>query len=157
MCKKVVKAGLIGAAIGIIGVYLWTVVISFMIEDGSRYYGCVPALVEMMGNETMAVLLQIVVSALVGGGSAAASYIWKNESWSLAKQTILYYLITCTIYFPCAYIVCWMQHSVRGAVIYYAIYTAIFIMIWIIQYLANRSKVQKINEALNHTENREAE
>lgn len=156
MYKKVIKAGLIGAAIAIIGVYLWTVVISFMIGDG-KYYGCVPALVEMMGNETMAVLLQIAVSALIGGGSAAASFIWKNESWSLTKQTILYYLITCTIYFPCAYVVCWMQHSVRGAVIYYAIYTAIFIAIWVIQYLANRSKVKKMNAALKRAENMEAD
>lgn len=149
MLKKIVKTSLAGAAFGVIGVYLWTVLISFFINDGSIYYGCVPALVEMTGSEPLAVLLQIGASALVGGGFSAAGFIWKIESWSLAKQTVVNYVITCVIYFPCAYFVGWVQRSFVGALIYYGIYTAIFVNIWIIFYFVNRAKVRKMNEALN--------
>ena len=149
MLKKIIKSGLNGAAFGVIGVYLWTVVISFFINDGSIYYGCVPVLVEMTGSEPLAVLLQIGISALIGGGFAAAGNIWKIEHWSLAKQTIVNYIITCAIYFPCAYVVGWMERSFVGALIYCGIYTAIFVMIWFIFYFVNRSKVRKMNEALN--------
>lgn len=149
MLKKIVNASLSGAAFGIIGVYLWTVVISLFISDGSIYYDCVPALVEMTGSEPLAVLLQIGMSALVGGGFAAAGFIWKIEHWSLTKQTVVNYIITCAIYFPCAYVVGWMQRSFTGALIYYGIYTAIFVIIWFIFYFVNRAKVRKMNEALS--------
>ena len=81
----------------------------------------------------------------MGAGFAMASVIWKLDSWSLAKQSGIYFLIACVITLPVAYIANWMEHSVVGFLSYAGIFTAIFIAVWFIQYLAWKQKIKKIN------------
>lgn len=48
----------------------------------------------------------------MGLGFAMVSVIWELDSWSLAKQSSIYFLIACIIMFPIAYITNWMKHSI---------------------------------------------
>ena len=82
-----------------------------------------------MGNELNAVILQTVLCGIMGSGFAMASVIWELDSWSLAKQSGIYFLIACIIMLPIAYIANWMKHSIAGVLSYVCIFIVIFVVV----------------------------
>ncbi len=144
MKKKIIMRGLFGLPAGIAFGFIITIIISACIGKGI-YYPVKPSLIEVAGSELNAVILQTVLCGIMGAGFAMASVIWKLDSWSLAKQSGIYFLIVCVITLPVAYIANWMEHSVAGFLSYAGIFTAIFIAVWFIQYLAWKQKIKKIN------------
>lgn len=86
MKKEFVLRVFIGLLGGIVISYLITIGISLAIGDGS-YYPCVPNLIERFGNEVTAIIIQTVLSAVLGAGFAGSSIIWEMDEWSLLKQT----------------------------------------------------------------------
>ena len=132
--KKTIRRGLFGLPIGIAIGFVITLIISACVGDGS-FYPVTPELIGAMGNELNAVILQTVLCAVVGAGFAAASVIWELDSWSLAKQSGIYFLTISIIMLPVAYFANWMKHSLAGVLSYAGIFTAIFVVVWISQYL----------------------
>lgn len=86
MKKELFSRIFVGLLGGIVISYLITIGISLAIGDGS-YYSCVPSLIERFGNEVTAIIIQTVLSAVLGAGFAGASVIWEIDKWSLLKQT----------------------------------------------------------------------
>lgn len=82
-----------------------------------------------------AVILQTVLCAIMAASFAAASVVWELDSWSLAKQSGVYFLIISIITLPVAYFANWMKHSLAGVLSYAEIFTAIFVVVWISQHL----------------------
>ncbi len=136
--------GLLG---GVVLSYLITIGISFAIGDGN-YYSCVPSLIESFGNEMTAVIVQTVLSAILGAGFAGCSLIWEKDEWSLLKQTGIYFSIVSVLMMVVAYICDWMEHSVKGIVIYFGIFLAIFIIVWVVQYCIWKVRISKIKEGI---------
>ena len=99
-----------------------------------------------MGNELNAVILQTVLCGIIGSGFAMASVIWDIDSWSLAKQSAIYFLIACIIMFPIAYITNWMKHSIAGVLSYVGIFVVIFVIAWLVQYLSWKRKIKRMND-----------
>lgn len=144
MKKQAFLRGLLGFPLGIAIGYIITIFIS--IGLGKGYYSpCIPGLVDAMGSEINAVILQTVLSGLLGSSFAACSVIWEIDDWSIAKQTFIYFMITAFVMMPVAYVANWMEHSFVGFLIYFGIFTAIFVVLWMVQYLFWRNKVKKIN------------
>ena len=147
MKKNLICRGLLGFPLGIAIGYVITVLISLCISDGS-FYPVTPALMETMGNELNAVVLQTVLCGIMGTGFAMASVIWEIESWNLAKQSGIYFAIACVLMFPIAYFAGWMGNSVAGILAYIGIFVAIFVITWIVQYLVWKSKIKKMNDSI---------
>lgn len=147
MMKKILLRGSLGMLIGVSIGYLITIVLSLCWGHG-YYSACVPQLIDIMGSEISAVILQTVLCALLGAAFAASSVIWEIESWSIFKQSGLYFLITSVVMMPIAYLLYWMEHSIIGFVKYFGIFTFIFIIVWLIQYLMMKINIKKINEKL---------
>lgn len=148
MKKQIIKRGLFGFPVGIAIGFVITIIISVCVRDGN-FYPVTPELIETMGNEVNAVILQTVLCGIMGTGFAMASVIWELESWSLAKQSGIYFLIACIIMLPIAYIANWMEHSIGGFLSYVGIFVAIFFTVWFAQYLIWKGKIKKINELIN--------
>ena len=151
--KKTIRRGLFGLPTGIAIGFVITLIISACVGDGS-FYPVTPELIGAMGNELNAVILQTVLCAVVGAGFAAASVIWELDSWSLAKQSGIYFLTISIIMLPVAYFANWMKHSLAGVLSYAGIFTAIFVVVWISQYLLWKRNIKRMNafvseEALN--------
>lgn len=144
MKKKIIMRGLFGLPTGIALGFVITLIISACIGTGS-FYPAAPELIDTMGNELNAVVLQTVLCAVVGAGFAAASVIWELDSWSLAKQSGIYFLIISVIMLPVAYVTNWMKHTVLGVLAYAGIFTAIFVVVWLSQYFLWKRKIQKMN------------
>lgn len=147
MKKNMILRGLLGFPIGISIGYVITIITS-LIWGGGYYSPCVPELISVMGNEIRAVLLQTLLSGLIGTSCAAFSVIWEVEHWSIMKQTALYFLIISVTIIPISYILRWMEHSVAGFLQYFGIFAAIFALIWITETLILKHNVDKMNKNL---------
>lgn len=148
MIKEVLKRLVLGSMFGIAISYLITIGISMCINDGN-YYACVPALIEETGSMLSAVILQTILSAILGAGFAGSSIIWEIEKWSILKQTSIYFAIVTAFMMPIAYTLQWMKRSLSGVLSYFAVFVGIFVIVWLTQYFGWKSKIKKMNEQLN--------
>ena len=151
MKKKIIMRGLFGLPTGIAIGFVITLIISACIGNGS-FYPVTPELIDTMGNELNAVILQTVLCAIMGVGFAAASVIWELDSWSLAKQSGVYFMIISVVMLPIAYVTNWMKHTILGVLSYLAIFAAIFVVVWLSQYLLWKRKIKKMNALVSKDE-----
>lgn len=152
MKKKMIQRGLLGFPLGIAIGFVITVIISMCIGDGS-FYPVTPELIDTMKNELNAVILQTILCGILGTGFAMASVIWEIDSWSLAKQSGIYFSIACVTMFPIAYITNWMKHNVIGILSYVGIFVAIFVITWLVQYFVWKRKVKRMNDRVRKSNN----
>lgn len=148
MKKELISRIFIGLLGGIVLSYLITIGISLVLGDGN-FYPCVPSLIDRFGNEITAVIIQTILSALLGAGFSGASLIWKKDEWSMLKQTGIYFAIITVLMMTVAYVCEWMEHSVKGVVSYFAIFFIIFVVIWVIQYVIWKIRISKIKNKLS--------
>ena len=151
MKKKLLLRGLLGFPLGIAIGYIITVIISIGIGDGS-FHPVSPELDKTMGGELNAVLLQTVLCGSMGTGFAMASVIWEIDSWSLAKQSGIYFAIACGIMFPISYFANWMPHSAGGILSYVGIFAAIFVFTWLVEYFVWKRKVRRMNDGIRNSD-----
>ena len=147
MKKRLILQGLLGFPLGIAIGFVITILISICVGDGS-FYPVTPELMETMGNELNAVILQTVLCGVMGSGFAMASVIWEMDSWSLARQSGIYFSVACIIMLPIAYVTNWMKHSVGGILAYIGVFVVIFLTVWLIQYYAWKRKIKKMNDCI---------
>ena len=148
MKKKIFLRSISGFPLGLAIGYSISIIIS-LIWAKSYYSPCVPELINMMGNEIRAVLLQAFLCGILGMGFAASSVIWEIENWGLIKQTGIYFLIVSVIMMPIAYVTYWMENSLKGILSYFGIFAFIFAVVWVIQYIRAKHNVKKMNEILH--------
>ena len=147
MKKQVILRGLLGVPLGIAMSTVIGLMISVVLANG-RYAPCAPSLVLSAGNELNAMLVQTLLSGLLGATFGASSVIWELDRWSLFKQTGTYFSITSFVMMAVAYFSYWMEHSIRGLIIYFIIFVGIFIFVWLVQYLIWKKRIKRINEKL---------
>ena len=147
MKKKLIQRGLLGFPLGIAIGFVITIMISACVGDGS-FYPVTLELMEAMGNELNAVIVQTVLCGIMGTGFAMASVIWEIDAWSLAKQSGIYFSVACIVMLPIAYVTNWMKHSVGGILSYIGIFFAIFLIVWLMQYHAWKSRIKEMNDCI---------
>ncbi len=149
MKKKIILRGLIGLPLGIAIGFIFSLIISIIIGNGV-FYPVSPSLIKTMGNELNAVILQTVLCSLIGIGFSASSVIWELDSWSLFKQSGIYFFIISIIMLPSAYFANWMEHSLIGFLSYIGIFALIFFVVWLSIYISCKHKINKMNAAINN-------
>ena len=149
--QSLIKRLLLGFPLGIALSFLITLLISLSVGDGS-YYPCVPELAQQMGTELNAVVLQTVLSGIMGSAFAAASLIWQAERLSLAAQTALYLAVISIATFPIAYFAYWMPHTAGGILLYIGLFLLIFLGVWLLQYYIWRVRLRRMNRQIQSPE-----
>ena len=149
MKKQIFTRALLGFPLGVAVGYIITIAVSLIWADG-YYTPCVPELKELMGSEINAVMLQALLSGLLGAGFGGGSIIWELDNWSLVKQTGIYFLIISSLMLPVAYFTYWMEHSTAGFLSYFGIFVLIFTGIWIFQFFTGKRNVKKLKAGLNN-------
>lgn len=148
MKRKALLRCLFGAPLGLAISVTITIIISLVVNDGA-YHAVVPELIEDCGSEINAVVLQAVLSLLYGAAWAGASLVWEKENWSILRQTLTHLVICSLATFPVAYFARWMPHSAKGALLYFAIFFTIYLVIWLSQYSSLKKRVKQINERID--------
>lgn len=144
MKKEILKRSLFGAPIGLASSTIITIIISLILGDGT-FHAAVPSLIQDMGSEINAVILQAVLSMLYGAAWAGASVIWSIDKWSILKMTLVHLAVTSLATLPVAYFAQWMPHSASGILIYFGIFFAIYLGVWLSQYGAMKKRVKELN------------
>ena len=146
MKKMILRRCLAGAPIGLAISTAITIIISLNIGDG-KYYAVTPEMTADCGSEIMAVVIQALCSMLYGAAFSGASLVW-NTDWSLTKMTAVHFLICSAATFPTAYLMRWMEHSVGGVLLYFVQFVVIYVIIWIISYMATKRKIEAFNKKI---------
>lgn len=149
---RAVLRGALGIPIGLAIGYLMTILTSLFFAQG-HYAPCVPQLTAAMGSEIRAVLVQAALCALLGASFSASSVVWEIDHWGLMAQTGVYFFINAAVMLPTAYALYWMEHSAAGFIRYFSIFLLVFALIWIVEYLAAKYMVGRMNENLRHRKN----
>ena len=146
--KKAGLRALVGAPIGLAYSTVITIIISLAQGDG-KYYAVAPEMITEIGSESIAVLFQALCSMLYGAAFAGASVVWDTD-WSLTKMTVVHFLICSAATFPIAYLIRWMDHTPGGVLRYFGIFLAVYIAIWVGQYMRIKRNVDAINKKVKN-------
>ncbi|MEG0366556.1 MAG: DUF3021 domain-containing protein [Coprobacillus sp.] len=148
MKEKIIKRCLIGAVVGISIGNMISIITSLIWGQG-YYSPCEPTFVKQMGSEINAVIVQTLLTAILGAAYSGSSAIWEIEDISIAKQTGLFFLVTSLAMLPIAYVTHWMEHTFIGFAVYFLVFVAIFIVIWFTQYILWKNQIQQINKSIH--------
>ena len=143
MKKAIISRALMGFPAGIALGQCISLLVSAILGGGD-FQACVPSFVTAMGSELGAVAMQTLLCGLLGAASAASSVVWAAD-WSLIKRTVVSFLLLTLSMLPVAYVTGWMEHSVKGFLLYFGVFTLIFALIWLCQYLAWKRRVRMLN------------
>ena len=142
--KKVWVRSLLGAFAGVSISTIIAIVVSWILGDGNNY-AFHPQLTQDMGSELAAVMAQTGVSLLYGAVWGGASVIWEREDWGITHQTVTHLVLCSLATFPAAYLMRWMGRDVLGVVSYFAIFLAIYAVVWLSQYLLTKKRIEEMN------------
>lgn len=145
--KKALQRALVGFPLGVFIGYTITVIIALGWGKG-QFYPAEPSLITSMGSEMNAVVLQYILSGLLGMGFAASSLVWENENWSLLTRTLAHLGISSVLMFPIAWLTHWMEHSLAGVASYILVFIGFYALIWLAQWFAWMRKIRDINRRL---------
>lgn len=148
--KSIMKRAAFGFPLGIAIGHVITIFGSYFWGNG-QFAPCDPEMIAMVGNEIHAVMVQTLLCGLLGAAFSGAAVVWEQEDWSLAKQSGVYFLTMALVMIPIAYVNHWMEHSLKGFLNYFGIFTMIFLLVWGIQYTAIRYHIKKVNASLENT------
>lgn len=119
------------------------------IVNNPDFVPLVPDYADRFESEIVALLLQIVLIGLTSAVFGAGSVILEIERWSLLKQSVIYYILTATVWIPVS-IICWRIDKYTIAFIStICSYTISYIITWIVQYNLCKKSIAKINQKLN--------
>ena len=142
MKKKVIMRAFLGFPLG---VFINQTIAIFISAGIGTYAPAAPQLIEQMGSETGAVVLQYVLSGILGAAYAGGSCVWEMQEWSILKQTLIHLLISSASMFPIAWFSWWMPHTLVGALGYAGLFMAIYVIIYIAAMFYWKKKIANMN------------
>ena len=146
--KKIIEKAISGSVIGICIGFMIPFFIS-LINGYSEYMPVTPALVSVMGNEMNALMIQIIVSIMLGISFSCSTSVYDMENISLLKQTIMYFVINGISMMIAGYDSKWINIDVFSFAIFFAEYAVIFCIVWIIIYIKYIISIKSINDKIN--------
>lgn len=148
MKKKILFRSLMGAPIGVMVSLIITIIFSLCLGHG-EYFPASHELIDWCGgNETTAVIVQMVCSLFVGAICGGSSVIWEIEKWSLLKQTLINFAVIAVPFFGLGYVMNWMPHHIYGALGYIGGFVVGYFVMWCSIYFTIKAKIKKMNKQL---------
>ena len=148
MKKEFIKRALRGFPQGVVIGYVIAICFSLSIGDGN-YYACSSELIETFGSEMTAVVVQFVCSGILGAIFAGGTVVYEIDSWSIARQSAVYFLIGSLAMMPIGYLMNWMERSFWGFVLYFFVFVVIWLICWLVNYIFWRLRIKKLNNKVS--------
>lgn len=147
MLKKFVKRAILGFMIGIFIGQTILIIESLMVGDGN-FYAVSAYLVEHTKTRIAAVIVQYLITGIIGMTFASTTIIFELDKWSLLAQTALHFIITSIVMFFSGFFCGWFPHTAVSTIIWFGVFIVTYIIIWISFMLYYRKKTKEINKAL---------
>lgn len=123
-------------------------VVIMLISGDAQTVPVVPDFADRFPSPTAAFGVQCLLIGLTSAAFAAGSGIMEIASWSLVKQSIVYFVVTAAVWMPVS-VLCWgfgkysvTFFSVTGS------YLIGYIISWTVQYRICKRNIAEINEKL---------
>lgn len=147
MFKEIVKRGLLGF---MIGVFIGETILIFnsILAGTGVFYPINPLFISMEGAQLTRVIIQYILTGVIGMMFAASSVIFQIEDWSLLKQTVIHFVIASVVMYVCGFVCNWFPHNLKNTLIWFAVFIVFYAVFWLGFTLYYRITVKKINEAM---------
>ena len=110
------------------------------------------ALLARAGNEVDALLMQTVLSGVIGAIDFAAVGLYDLESWGLLKTAVVHYLICVAAFVPVALFLGWIDFDAVALGVTASALAVGYAVIWAIMYARYKVEVNELNELLEDVE-----
>ena len=134
MWKKAVLLGALGYAAGIV-----IGVIIFLCNASRNFAEALP---------------YILLSGIPGAVAMGSAVIYEIEKWSIARATATHFLITFAGLYLVGFALEWFRFGEPVFWIFTGTMIAAYFLVWLVQYLAWKRQVRKMNEGLQKWKNR---
>lgn len=106
------------------------------------------------GSDLQGILLSILLGGVYGAVACGSSIVYDIEKWSIARATATHSLFVFSLYILISFTVGWFRLDDPIFWIVIAIMAAAYILIWLIQYLAYKRTIRKMNNELARMKSR---
>ena len=145
--KAVAKRAILGFIYGVFIGQTILIIESLFMRDGN-FYPVSTALINLMGTNLGAVILQYFLTGIMGAVFASSSVIFEMDEWSLLRQSIIHFIVVSIPSYIAGFLCCWFPHTVGSTLIWFGVFIVVYFIFWISFMLYYRKKVKTINEAL---------
>lgn len=90
----------------------------------------------------------IVIGGIYGAVAMGSSVVYGIEKWSIARATATHFLLVFALYFLLVISMGWFSLSDPVFWIVVGTMVAVYILIWLIQYLSYRRQIREMNDEL---------
>lgn len=90
----------------------------------------------------------IVIGGIYGAVAMGSSVVYGIEKWSIARATATHFLLVFALYFLLVISMGWFSLSDPVFWIVVGAMVAVYILIWLIQYLSYRRQIREMNDEL---------
>lgn len=126
--KKTMLLGLAGFVLGVL------ICIGFMLARSSE--------------GLKAAFPNLVISGIYGAVAMGSSIVYDVEKWSITRATATHFLLVFALYFLLVLSMGWFSLSDPVFWIVVGAMVAVYILIWLIQYLSYRRQIREMNDEL---------
>lgn len=135
---------MLASAISISAISLIALIISASIGSGN-FISTPPAFVNKFGSEVSALIFEYVFVTGFSFMCVVANELFKIDSWSLAKATLVHCAIIFSTYIVPAWFCCFFPHTLRAVLFQAGFFVLIYAFVWISIYLKQLHAIKKIN------------
>lgn len=148
MKKKILKLALLGFVLGMLIGNL--IAYSFADKSVQPLVIVSSALIRRTGSVKAAMITQTLLSGLLGAISFAGTVFYDPElfDWGMTRAVTSHYLLVMSVNIPIAYFCGWFPFSFKNLLIWIAIMTFCYFIIWLIMFLRYRKETNELNEIL---------
>lgn len=132
MIKKALIRAFSGFAFAVLIGQFVSISISLSLGDG-QFHQFIPDFRALFATDLQAVIVQTILTGLVGTAFAVSGLIFELDKWSILKQYVVHFLATAMVWVPVAYL-CWIPQNKKGITICLFSFFATYVITWLIQY-----------------------
>ena len=147
MLNKIIKRGLLGFVYGIFIGQTILILESLFKGDGS-FTAYSNYLASITSTEIGAVMLQYLVTGIIGITFASTTVIFETEKWSLVHQIVVHFLITSVVMYFSGFLCGWFPHTVTSTIIWFAVFIVVYVIMLISFTMYYKKKARELNEAI---------
>lgn len=135
-----------GFVIGVIIGQIVQILISLKLGQG-EYMPVVEHFRSFFVSEMTAVIVQILLTGIIGVTFATSSLVFDIVKWSPLKQYIIHFCITALVWVPIVTLL-WMPKTFISTLIFFISFLGTYIVTWVIQYMISKNDIKQINAAI---------
>ena len=145
--NKIIKRAILGFIYGVFIGQTILILESLIIGDGN-FYSVSTYLVNHTSSRIAAVVIQYLISGIIGLSFAATTVIFEMDRWSILAQTALHFVINSIVMYIAGFLCGWFPHTVGSTLIWFGIFIVVYFIFWLCFTMYYKKKTKEINKAL---------